>query len=346
MILRMLLLATLLLSVRTSQVDAQSTTGLPRHLPASVHFEIEVLAEGVWAAIASDSGYAISNAGIVDLGAETLVFDPFISPEAARDLRVAAEILTRRPVTYVVLSHWHNDHIRGAQSFPGATVVGTSMTRSLIAAREPAEIRSEREGVPRALEDAVAAIERAPDASSRREAVFWWSYYEAMLRSHDLLLLTLPAVTFEHRFAFHGDERTVELIEFRGHTESDVVLWLPREGIAFMGDLLFVERHPYLPDGDPNEHRETLRAVAELGPDQLVPGHGPVSGAASVFAMIRYIDALEALGRRFADENLSADEIRRTEPPAAYRTWWYRKFLPPNLLFMTERAAEASSPPG
>ena len=38
-------------------------------------FRIEKLADGVYAAIAKNGGHAICNAGIIDLGDATLIFD-------------------------------------------------------------------------------------------------------------------------------------------------------------------------------------------------------------------------------------------------------------------------------
>lgn len=310
-------------------------------LPISPHFHIEAVASGVWAAIASDSGYAVSNAGIVDLGDKTLIFDPFMSPEAAVDLRLAAEELTGRTVDYVALSHWHNDHIRGAQSFPGARILGSSTTRSLIALREPLEIEREHLHVARFIEITRARLDTITNPDRRSEALFWASYYEAMQRSHDLLVLTLPDLTFEERMILHGEERTAELIELDGHTESDVVLWLPNERVIFMADLLFIERHPYLPDGNPDDHRATLLVAGCLQPDRVVPGHGPVDGPASLDVMINYIDAMEQVGQELAASNAEEEEIRIRRAPEPYDTWWYGNFVPANMRFMTMRARDS-----
>jgi alkyl sulfatase BDS1-like metallo-beta-lactamase superfamily hydrolase len=60
----------------------------------SKHFTIQKLADGVYVVIAKNGGYAICNAGIIDLGDATLIFDPFMTPEAAEDLKKASELLT------------------------------------------------------------------------------------------------------------------------------------------------------------------------------------------------------------------------------------------------------------
>src|SRR5687768_8061810 len=93
----------------------------------SENFKIEQIVPGVWAAIQNDQyGRAICNAGIIDLGDKTVIFDPFMNPEAARELKEVAEQLTKRPVSLVINSHYHNDHIRGNQVFsPEATIIST-----------------------------------------------------------------------------------------------------------------------------------------------------------------------------------------------------------------------------
>ena len=54
-------------------------------------FTLQEVGGGVWAAIAEPGGVAVGNAGFVDLGDETLVFDTTISLTAGRELRAAAE---------------------------------------------------------------------------------------------------------------------------------------------------------------------------------------------------------------------------------------------------------------
>ena len=66
---------------------------------SSKHFKIEKLSDGIYAAIHSFGGYAICNSGIVDLGDKVLVFDTFLTVEAAKDLRKAAESITGKKVT-------------------------------------------------------------------------------------------------------------------------------------------------------------------------------------------------------------------------------------------------------
>jgi glyoxylase-like metal-dependent hydrolase (beta-lactamase superfamily II) len=99
-------------------------------MPTSKHFELKELAAGVYAAIGTAGGAAYSNAGIVDLGDQTLVFDTFQTPQAAQDLKDAADALTARPVSHVVISHHHADHWCGNQVFGSQVpILATRTTR-------------------------------------------------------------------------------------------------------------------------------------------------------------------------------------------------------------------------
>lgn len=303
------------------------------------------LAAGVWAAAHEDHGYAVSNAGIVDLGDRTLVFDTFLTPEAAAELRAAAEALTGRPAALVVNSHAHNDHIRGSQVFrPEAEIVSTWATRDAIARLEPEQIAYEREHAP-ARAASMRALLQDATAEERVELRMWLDYYEGMIGSHATLVPTLPTLTFDGTLTLHGPKRTAELRSTgRGHTEDDVVLFLPDDRIAFLGDLLFVERHPWLGDGDTEAWSQTLRAVHGWGVDTVVPGHGPVSPAAALLTMAEYIDTLSALVRAHRDAGGSLDETATLAVPERYASWWYGRFYPPNLRYLYTRLDQASRP--
>jgi glyoxylase-like metal-dependent hydrolase (beta-lactamase superfamily II) len=257
-----------LAQVAVTRADAQasvvSTAQGPATMPSSRHFHVEMLAPGVWAAINNDNGgWLICNAGIVDLGDRTVVIDPGMTPAAARDLKAAAEALTKRPVTLVVNTHWHNDHVRGNQVFvPGAEILGTPRMRADVLEREPLVIADEKKTAPtrlRGLEARLAAGATGADAADARLFV---PYYRGMLDSHAELVPTPPTTVADRDIVVHGSVRRLELrLMGEGHTTSDVVAYLPDERIAFPGDLVFVGRHPYLPDGMPDGWRRALRTM-------------------------------------------------------------------------------------
>ncbi len=103
--------------------------------------------------------------------------------------------------------------------------------------------------------------------------------------------LTWPTATFSDRFtiALGGDRGDLVLAHFgRGHTEGDIVAWLPRQKILFAGDLVESQAALYTGDAFHRDWRGgTLNAVAALGAESLVGGRGAVAhGTQAVAAAI------------------------------------------------------------
>lgn len=328
----------LLLACAASLVTA--STRLDAQAPTSRHFRVQPLASGVWAAINNDDGgWLICNAGIVDLGDRTVVIDPGMTPAAARDLKAVAEALTGRPVTLVVNTHWHNDHVRGNQVFvPGAEIVGTPRMRQDVVEQEPLVIAEEKQSAParlRGLEARLAAGAAGPEAADAR---MFLPYYRGMLESHAELVPTPPTIVADRDIVLHGSARRLELrVTGEGHTASDAVAYLPAERIAFPGDLVFVERHPYLPDGSPDGWRLALRTMQGWQPATVVPGHGPVSGPESLSTMLSYLDTLETIAREGRTRGQSREAVAATPAPAPYAGWLFRMFYAANLEFLAAR---------
>jgi len=311
-------------------------------LPESKHFRIECLADGVFAVIASEQGYADCNAGVIDVGDRTIVFDTFISPEAARDLLKAAEQLTSNRIAYVVNSHEHNDHIRGNQVFGSdVDVLSTALTCEAIARNEPEEIKWEKETIPKAIADAQAKLDVEKDPRRRRELAVVISYMQGTIKSHHELKTRLPNITFEQGLAIRGTKRTVELLPFAGHTASDVVLYLPKEKIAFMGDLLFVDIHPYLASGSPEKWKQSLDKVEGLGIKIAVPGHGSVGRSESLSLILRYIQSLENIVAKMIRCGESLKQASSEPVPSPFDTWLCPdNFFVSNLEFLYRLATQ------
>ncbi len=308
----------------------------------SKHFHLQQIADGIYAALYTNGGWATSNAGIVDLGDRTLIFDTFLTPRAAADLRAAAESLTGRPTGIVVNSHYHNDHIWGNQIFcPEADIVATARTRSLIQTSGAVEYAWYKENSAPRLKAIKAEYRAARDNEVKRQQLaLWVGYYEGMLASFPELDVRLPNITFADNMEIHGSRRTVQLIPSSGgHTQSDAMLYLPSERILFMGDLLFVGCHPYLADGDPDKLSQILEKTREMKPKTLVPGHGPVSGLESLKLMQRYIQNLQRLAERAFKAGKPEDKLATTAIPPAFADWELSRFFTDNLRFLYKRLA-------
>jgi glyoxylase-like metal-dependent hydrolase (beta-lactamase superfamily II) len=311
-----------------------------RQLPQSKHFRLQQVADGVYAAIHVDGGAAIGNAGIVDLGDRTLVFDTFFTPQAAEDLRIAAEAVTGRPVDAAINSHYHNDHIWGNQVFDADTdIIATAETQRLIdSTLGHDDFNSFRDSAEANLEATRAAFQAAEDEAERRQIAVWVDYHQAFVDAKPILNVRPPNVTFDQRLAFHGTKRSAEVIAFaRGHSPNDAVLFLPQEGIAFLSDLLFIDYHPWVGAGDPDRLVQILHEISKWDPQLLVPGHGPVGPPESLQQMRQYIQTLDALVDKMMQEGQAEDRIDEMNIPPPYDDWLFAAFFPLNMHFLYQR---------
>jgi len=306
---------------------------------SSRHFRLEQLADGVYAAIHAEGGWAVCNAGIIDLGDRTVVYDAFMTPVAARDLRQAAESLTGQPVHAVINSHYHNDHIWGNQVFSaGADIISSTQTRKLIIKEGALEIQGYRASAQQTLSTIEESFKVETDNKNRNQLKILVDYFQAILATLPELEIRLPNLTFTDDMILEGSSRSARLITFAGgHCGSDTILHLPQDGIVFMEDLLFVDVHPYLADGDPDALQQILAQVRKLGATKFVPGHGPVGDARHLDWMDTYIGTLNLLVREAISRGMPEVEIDQIPMPEEYQDLVYPNFFPANLKFLYKR---------
>ena len=299
----------------------------------SKHFIIQKLADGVYTAIAKNGGYAICNAGIIDLGDATLIFDPFMTPEAAEDLKKVSFELTNHAVKYVVNSHFHNDHIGGDQVFPDASLISTQRTRELIEEYQPQEIADDKKNASVTAQKVKEENTSGYTGHQLEEHTMWLGYYEALATSSDSLKIVLPNITFSDSLIIHGTKRQVKLITYgEGHTESDLFLYLPNEHIAFLGDLLFIKNQPWVGDGDVDKWKLYLDSIAKLNLEIVVPGHGPVGKPSDIAFMKLYFQNIDDVAREYQRKRINPRDDTTLTPPKPFSDWFLSNFYKPNVI--------------
>lgn len=258
---------------------------------SSKHFKIEKVSQGIYAAIAKEGGGAVANAGFVDLGNQTIVFDTFNTPQAAEDLKRAVETVTASPITWVVNSHFHGDHIRGNQVFKGSTMISSQITYEKMRAIHPDRIEKQKQGI-KELADYIVSLKEEFSRNRNLEIEQKISFLTEVERSLPTLKLTLPQVTFKEELTFYGTKRSAKLFTLGGgHSYCDAMLYIPEEMVLFMGDLLFVGSPPtFFEESNPEGWADILRNVIDLEFEKAVPGHGPVGTKKDVLKLIDYME--------------------------------------------------------
>ena len=191
----------------------------------------------------------ISNAGVVIAPQGVVVIDALGSPALAQRLVAEIRKVTDKPIQYVIVTHYHADHVYGLQVFKdlGAKVIAQEKGK-LYLTSETAKLRLE-----------VSREELAPwvDENTRLEAADIWVINDEQLMlsgwQFDLLKVG-PA-----------------------HTPDDLSVYVPAENVLFAGDLMFQGRIPFVGNADSAGWIKSLDRLLTLSPKVVVPGHGPHS---------------------------------------------------------------------
>ena len=209
---------------------------------------LEVLADGVYALTAEGD----PNLGAIE-GEDFLVcFEALATPAAARRWLSRLREHTDKPVRYLVLSHYHAVRVLGASAFDAEVIVSSEQTKGLISERGQQDWESEFGRMPRLFEEPAS-----------------------------IPGLTWPTMTFRDKLTIElGGDRGELVLEHvgRGHTEGDIVAWLPQHKIMFAGDL--VESQAALYTGDAFHFdwaAGTLDRVKAFGAQQLIGGRGAIA---------------------------------------------------------------------
>lgn len=285
----------------------------------SEHFTLHTLAKGVYAAIATEGGAAFSNAGLIDLGDRTLVFDAFENPLAAEDLLTASVQLTGRNPATVIISHFHPDHWAGLQVFAGSAILSTHATRQQIVpiAEEMLAEKQNPSDLQNYLRETEAKLAAQTDPAQRRSLEINITRQRHTLQALPTLEPTLPNQTFEGELIFHGTQRPADLTDLgQAHTISDCILRLPQDGIAFIGDIGFFQSQPFMPYGFPSKWAALLDDMANWEVQTFVPGHGPLGGKDDLSLEATYIRTLEdVVSQVLKAGGTVEDALRQTLPP-------------------------------
>ena len=240
---------------------------VPAQTPApTLPFALKQVGPGVYAAIDGPEHKAGSNAGFVIGDDGVLVVDAFINSDAARALVREIHRLTRKPIRYVVNTHYHLDHTGGDQALreAGAIIIAHKNVRGWVRTNN---INLFGDRITPELKARIAAVP-LPDLVTDKDLIVWLG------------------------------ARKVVVQTVLGHTGGDLTIYVPDANVLFTGDMLWRKVPPNLIDGSVKEWLATDAAFERLpdaGQTTYVPGHGDVADVKDVRDFRSYLLDLEKL---------------------------------------------------
>lgn len=234
----------------------------------------------------------ISNAGFVITETSVVVIDALGSPAIADKLIQQIRQLTPLPISHVILTHYHADHIYGLQALKaqGAKVVAHRAALNYLNS-DTAEQRL---------------------AASRHDFAPWINNDTRLVRADEWL-------DGDREFRIGGVTFLVKAVG-PAHTPEDLVVYLPAEKVLFAGDLVFRNRIPFVGQANSQLWMQAIQTLLAFDTVAIVPGHGPVSDKAKQDMQQTY-DYLAYLRKVMGEAALNLDPFEE-----AYRTTDWSRF--------------------
>ena len=186
------------------------------------------------------------NSGVIIGDDSVMVIEAQATPRLAE--KVIAEIrrVTDKPISHLVLTHYHAVRVLGASAYGAGQVIMSDLARAMVAERGQEDWDSEFQRFPR------------------------------LFQGHESIPgLTWPTTTFSDRMTVYLGNRRVEIAHLgRAHTAGDAVVWVPDSEVMFTGDIVEYHSACYCGDGHFRDWGTTLDRIADYRPAAIAPGRG------------------------------------------------------------------------
>ena len=282
-------------------------------------FELKVVADGVYAAIAAPQYKINSNAAVILTNDGVVVVDSHSKPSAARALFQEIRGVTQQPIRKLINTHFHWDHWQGNEVYAAASseleIITSERTRYNLTTPDVGVggvpyIATQLAALPKEIEQLKDDIRRAssPELKARLEVNLQQA--EAFFEELKTLQPALPTRTVANSITLHEPGREIQLLLLgRAHTDGDLFIYLPKEKVIATGDAV-VDWMPFLGDGYPEDWIHTLDALAQVDFTHIIPGHGDVMTKDGIAFLRGYLTDLIAAVKDAAAAGASLEEMQ------------------------------------
>jgi glyoxylase-like metal-dependent hydrolase (beta-lactamase superfamily II) len=186
------------------------------------------------------------NSGVIIGDESVMIVEAQATPRLAHKVIEKVREVTDKPISHVVLTHYHAVRVLGASAYGAEQIIMGEAARGMVMERGQEDWDSEFQRFPRLFEG-----------------------YESIPG------LTFPTTTFNDRMTVHLGKRRVDLMHLgRAHTAGDIVIHVPDENVMFTGDIVEDHSACYCGDGHFADWGTTLDAIKAYDVNSIAPGRG------------------------------------------------------------------------
>ena len=186
------------------------------------------------------------NSGIIVGDDSVMVIEAQATPRLANKVIEKVRSVTDKPISHLVLTHYHAVRVLGASAYGAGQVIMSEKARSMV--------------VERGREDWDSEFDRFP---------------RLFLGHEEIPGLTWPTTAFHGRMSVYLGKRRVDLMQLgRAHTAGDIVIFVPDQNVMFTGDIVEYKSACYCGDGHFHDWPGTLENIRSWDVDAIAPGRG------------------------------------------------------------------------
>lgn len=186
------------------------------------------------------------NTGVIIGDDSVMIVEAQATPHLARKVIECVRSVTDKPITHVVLTHYHAVRVLGAGTYGASQIIMSDKAAAMV--------------YERGLEDWGSEFGRFPRLFEGHE---------------EITGLTYPTTTFSDRMTVYLGKRRVDIMALgRAHTAGDSVIWVPDQEVMFTGDVVEYHSACYCGDAHLKDWPKTLAKIAEFQPKAIAPGRG------------------------------------------------------------------------
>ena len=186
------------------------------------------------------------NSGVIIGDDSVMIIEAQATPRLAQKVIDHVRGVTDKPISHVVLTHYHAVRVLGASAFNAPQVIMSEAARTMV--------------VERGQEDWDSEFQRFPRLFQGHESIPG---------------LTFPTTTFNGKMTVWLGRRRVDILQLgRAHTAGDSVVHVPDQNVMFTGDIVEAHSACYCGDGHFADWPATLNRIRSFDPDAIAPGRG------------------------------------------------------------------------
>ncbi len=222
------------------------------------------------------------------------VVDSLSTPELSSQFLKELKKIKNVPVKYLVITHYHQDHWYGAQTYKkeGAIIIGHEVLREI-------------------FENGTAEM-MLETANKMTKGLY------------KNVKLIPPDVTISKEKTIKLGEKEFKIFPLTpAHTNSDIVVYIPDKKIIFVGDLVFYKRIPFAGDrnSDTRNWINVLNKLKKIDINIILAGHNKPLNKNSIDFTVEYLSFLRNKISEMKDEDLSYDEIKQKLTDTPYKKY-------------------------